>query len=184
MLDFQKGDNASFEALMHKYYPRLLNFIYRFTGDRETAEDLTQEVFWKVYNAASGYRPRAKFQTWVYTIAKNISLNELRRHRKTPLSLEDPFESEEGRMERQWEDTASPRPDEEIQRQETAAAVRSAVAALPANQRMAVILCRYDGFSYEEIARTMGISVQAVKSLLSRAKESLKNKLIHTETFQ
>ena len=182
MLAFQKGDKASFEALMRKYYPRLFNFIYRFVGNEHIAEDLTQEVFLRVYRAAAGYRPRSKFQTWIYTIARNISLNELRHHKKTPLSLDEPFSSEDGPVERQLEDTRTPRPDEQMLRRETVAAVRAAIDSLPANQRMAVILRRYDQFSYEEIAQTMRLSVKAVKSLLSRAKENLKNKLTPTET--
>ncbi len=184
MLEFQGGDKASFEALMHKYYPRLLNFIYRFVGNAELAEDLTQEVFLKVYRAAAGYRPESKFQTWVYTIAKNISLNELRHHRKTPLSIDEPFQSEDGPVERQVEDTQTPRADEQMLHAETAAAVRAAIDSLPENQRMAVILRRYEQFSYEEIAQTMRMSGKAVKSLLSRAKENLKNKLAPAGTFE
>jgi RNA polymerase sigma-70 factor (ECF subfamily) len=184
MLEFQGGDKASFEALMRKYYPRLLNFIYRFMGSAEIAEDLTQEVFLKVYRAAAGYRPESKFQTWVYTIAKNISLNELRHHKKTPFSLDEPFLSEDGPVARQLEDTATPRADEQMLHDETAAAVRAAIDSLPENQRAAVILRRYEQFSYEEIAQTMRMSVKAVKSLLSRAKENLKNKLTPAGTFE
>ncbi|MBI5149469.1 MAG: sigma-70 family RNA polymerase sigma factor [Candidatus Omnitrophica bacterium] len=184
MLDFQGGDKASFEALMRKYYPRLLNFIYRFTGSAELAEDLTQEVFLKVYSASTAYRPKSKFQTWVYTIAKNISLNELRRHKKTPLSLDEPFLSEDGPVQRQLEDTQTPRADEQMLRDETSAAVRAAINSLPENQRVAVILRRYEQFSYEEIGQTMQMSVKAVKSLLSRGKENLKNKLTPAGTFE
>jgi len=184
MLEFQGGDKASFEALMHKYYPRLLNFIHRFVGQREIAEDLTQEVFMKVYQAVSAYRPQSKFQTWIYTIAKNISLNELRRNRGSVVSLDEPFSSQEGELKRDVEDPSGVRPDEDLLRQETMRAVRQAIHALPENQRMAVILRRYEQFSYEEIAQTMRVSVEAVKSLLSRAKENLKEKLIkNTETF-
>ncbi len=183
MLEVQQGNSRAFETLMHKYYPRLLNFIFRFVGRRETAEDLTQEVFTAVYNTASRYRPKSKFQTWIYTIARNISLNELRRHKKGTVSLDETVSCEDGERERQIEDTSTRKPDEEILHEEMAALVRSAIHALPESQRMAVILCRYDGFSYEEIAQTMGISVQAVKSLLSRAKKNLRNKLIPAETF-
>lgn len=184
MLEFQGGDKASFEALMHKYYPRLLNFIHRFVGRREIAEDLTQEVFIKVYQAACAYRPQSKFQTWIYTIAKNISLNELRRNRGSVVSLDEPFSSQEGELRRDVEDPSGARPDEDLLRQETMKAVRQAIHALPENQRMVVILRRYEQFSYEEIAQTMRVSVKAVKSLLSRAKENLKNKLTPAETFE
>ena len=132
----------------------------------------------KVYQAARAYRPQSKFQTWIYTIAKNISLNELRRNRGSVVSLDEPFLSEEGELNRDVEDPSGARPDEEILRQETMRAVRQAIHALPENQRMAVILRRYEQFSYEEISQTMRVSVKAVKSLLSRAKENLKNKLL------
>ncbi len=184
MLEFQGGAKASFEALMRKYYPRLLNFIHRFVGQRAIAEDLTQEVFMKVYQAVSAYRPESKFQTWIYTIAKNISLNELRRNKKSTVSLDEPLSSQDGELKREVEDPSGVRPDEELLRQETVRAVRQAIHALPENQRMAVILRRYEQFSYEEIAQTMRISVKAVKSLLSRAKENLKNKLTPAGTFE
>lgn len=184
MLEFQKGSKASLEALMHKYYPRLLNFIYRFLGSREAAEDITQEVFVRVYKSASCYRPKAKFQTWVFTIARNLSLNELRRSKKACVSLEETFSSEDGEVKRQVEDLNGEDPDMELIRKEKAAAVKAAIHDLPENQRTAVILRRYEDFSYEEIARAMNVSVQAVKSLLSRAKENLKNKLTPAATFE
>lgn len=183
MLEFKQGEQASFEKLMHKYHPALLNFIYRFVGNPQTAEDLTQEVFLRVYDKASSYQPQSKFQTWIFTIAKHLSLNELRRSKKRGVSLDEPLVLEEGSAVRQVADEHSECPDEAVSRKETVAAVRAAIEALPENQRMAVILRRYEKFSYEDIARTMGLSVKAVKSLLSRAKENLKNKLMNTETF-
>lgn len=181
MLEFQKGDKASFEKLMAKYYPRILNFIYRFVGNREMAEDLTQEVFIRVYHSAASYQPQSKFQTWVYTIAKNISLNELRRHKGKFVSLDEPQTGEEEGLPRQLEDTKTLDPSQEILQQEKLGMIKAAIQSLPENQRMAVILRRYDDFSYEEIAYTMNLSLEAVKSLLNRAKENLKNKLAGLE---
>lgn len=179
MMEFQKGDKASFEALLRKHFPRVLNFIYRYTGGRETAEDLAQEVFIRVYKSAADYRPQSKFQTWVFTIARNLSLNELRRnaHKPKTVSLDETFSSQEGELKRQVEDPSSAAPDQAVLHREKAGAVKAAVDALPENQRVAVLLRRYEGFSYEEIARTMNVSVKAVKSLLSRAKENLRIKL-------
>ncbi len=177
MLEFQEGNKASFEALMHKYFPRLVNFIYRYVHSREAAEDLAQEVFIRVYKSGPGYKPQSKFQTWVFTIARNLSLNELRRNKHRTVSLDATFSSDEGELRRQVEDPNSASPDEDMLRGEKAAAVKAAIDDLPENQRVAVLLRRYEQFSYEEIARTMNISSKAVKSLLSRAKESLKNKL-------
>lgn len=150
MLEFQKGDKASFEALMRKYYGRVFNFILRIVSRRDAAEDLTQEVFIKVYHAESAYVPQAKFQTWVFTIAKNLSVNEC----KNPILA-----------------------DEKLFQNETVRMVKEAVHSLPENQWLAVILRRYEKFSYAEIAESLNCSTEAVKSLLSRAKETLKKKL-------
>jgi RNA polymerase sigma-70 factor (ECF subfamily) len=179
MLEFQKGDQASFETLMRKYYARVLNFIYRFINNRDTAEDITQEVFVKVYKSAPTYKPRSKFQTWVFTMAKNASLNELRRLKHQGYSLDKTMEDDEGGiMMRQMEDPTQLGPAAKMIRDERVAVIREAIHALPENQRIAVLLRRYENLSYEEIAQTMGTSVEAVKSLLSRAKENLRNKLI------
>lgn len=178
MLEFQKGNKASFETLMRTYFPRLLNFIYRFVGNQELAEDLTQEVFIKVYHCAAQYTPQAKFQTWIYTIAKNISLNELRKHKHHFVSIDETFETEDNTLHRQLEDKNNVNAAQGMINEEKIAMIKKAIESLPESQRMAVILRRYDNFSYEEIAQTMNTSVKAVKSLLSRAKENLKDKLI------
>ncbi len=180
MLEFKEGNTASFEALMRKYFPRLLNFIHRYVGNREIAEELTQEVFIKVYQSVAYYEPRSQFKTWIYTIAKNMSLNELRRHKNLTVSLDEPLESSEDSLPgfaRQIEDERLTRPDQEMIQKDMARVVKEAVHSLPQNQRIAIVLARYDKFSYAEIAKTMSLSVAAVKSLLSRAKENLRDKL-------
>ena len=177
MLEFQKGNKASFEALIRKYFPRVVNFIFRFVGNRQAAEDLTQETFFRVYRSASKYEPRSKFQTWVFTIAKNLSLNELMRKKYPVVSLDETFSTADGELKRQVEDAHSERTDEQLLRAERAAAVKEALGFLPESQRIAVLLRRYEQFSYEEIAKTMGTSIKAVKSLLNRAKENMKIKL-------
>jgi len=177
MLEFQAGRKDSFETLLRKYYPRLLNFIYRFVGNREAAEDLTQEVFIKVYQGASGYQPHAQFKTWLYTIARNISLNALRKNKNSGFSLDEDIDCEGDSLKRQLPDTRNLNPKEELVQKETARVVQEAIQALPENQRLAVILRRYEEFSYEEIAKTMNVSVEAVKSILNRAKENLKKSL-------
>ena len=177
MLDFQNGNKASFETLLRKYFPRLVNFIYRFVGNRQAAEDLAQETFFRVYKSVANYTPRSKFQTWVFTIAKNLSLNELRRGKHNTVSLDETFLTGDGELKRQVEDVHSDRLDEQMLRSERAAAVKKAINHLPENQRIAVLLRRYEQFSYEEIAQTMNTSVKAIKSLLNRAKENLKIKL-------
>jgi RNA polymerase sigma-70 factor (ECF subfamily) len=173
MLTFQQGDKAAFEALMRKFYPRVLNFIFRMIAQRDTAEDLTQEVFVRVYKSVERYRPQAHISTWILTIARNLTLNELRRHQPA-VSLDAPLMGEDSDMQRQLTDPRSVGADEELIRQEKVEAIKEAIASLPENQRTAVLLRRYEEFSYEQIAQTMNLSVEAVKSLLSRAKENLK----------
>lgn len=178
MMELQKGSRAAFENLMRKYYKRVFNFIYRLTGSRELAEDLSQDVFLKVYQAADQYRPQSKFQTWLYTIAKNSTLNELRRLKRPVISFEAEAFSEKGdRLQRQVADPAAKNSLEELLVQERIKAVQEAIGRLPENQRMAVVLYRYERMSYDEIAQTLGMSVSAVKSLLSRARENLRQYL-------
>jgi len=166
MLKVQQGDRLAFETLMKKYFPLILNFIYRFLGTREAAEDLTQEVFLKVFHQAQNYVPRSSFKTWIYVIARNASLNELRRNKHRDIDTEITGEEI---------DTASgSRPEEAAIQNETTAQVREAIEQLPERQRTALILNRYDELSYEEIATIMKLSPKAIKSLLMRARESLK----------
>ncbi len=177
MLEFKKGNKASFETLMHKYFSRIYNFIFRLLADHQLAEDLTQEVFIKVYNSASRYQPQAKFQTWIYTIAKNLSLNELRKLKKIAYSLEESTQGEENEFTKQFEDKTTVLPDQKLEQKELIQAIQQAIASLPGNQQMAVILRRYENLTYEDIAKALNCSVSAVKSLLSRAKVNLKIKL-------
>jgi len=178
MLEVQKGHQAPFESLMRKYYKRIYNFIYRFVGNRQQAEDLTQEVFIRVYKSAISYQPKSKFQTWIYTIAKNLSLNELRKKdRKNCVSLQEEIPTSRGVVFRQVEDPAAKNAWEAMVQDEKQAVIREAIQSLPSMQRMAVILRRYEELSYEQIAQTLQCSVPAVKSLLNRAKEGLKLKL-------
>ncbi|MDJ0831102.1 MAG: sigma-70 family RNA polymerase sigma factor [Desulfobacterales bacterium] len=177
MLDFKAGNQAAFEALMRKYYPRVLNFIYRYLGNQSTAEDLTQDVFMRAYKAAPRYQPRSQFQTWLFTIAKNVSLNELRRHKNAPISLDTTPTDEDEKPVLNLEDKTVISPERQVLKKERAIQVQAAIQSLPDNQRTAVLLRRYEDFSYQEIAETMKLSISAVKSLLSRAKINLKNEL-------
>ncbi len=176
-LEFQKGEARAFDTLMHKYYKRVLNFLYRYCADAALAEDLTQEVFLKVYENASRYTPQSKLQTWIYTIAHNLVLNELRTRKRKMVSIEATFESDDSTLKRQFEDPNTPSPAQGILDEEKQDIIRKAILSLPENQRTAVLLRRFEDMSYEEIAQAMQTSVQAVKSLLNRAKENLREKL-------
>jgi len=177
MLEFRNGSRSAFETLMKKYYSRILNFIYRFVANKEIAEDLTQEVFLRVFRFGHRYKPKSKFQTWLYTIAKNICLNELRKNKDFVASLDEPVTAGNEDQQLQIDDPRRCAADEELIRNEKAMVIRQAINELPENQRLAVILRRYDDFSYVEIAETLGVSDKAVKSLLSRAKVNLRGRL-------
>ena len=176
MLELKRGDRSAFEALMRKYYPRILNFIYRFVSNRQIAEDLSQDVFMKVYKSAWRYRPRSRFQTWLYTIAKNVCLNELRRKSSRMVSLDETHEFGESELRKEIADPGSD-PGQDLLQKEKATLIQAAINDLSENQKIAVILKRYENFSYAQIAATLNITDKAVKSLLSRAKANLKNKL-------
>ena len=176
MLALKRGDRNAFDDLMRKYYPRILNFAHRLVGNRQLAEDLTQDTFMKVYKSAARYRPRSKFQTWLYTIAKNTCLNELRRKREQFVSLDEPLDARVADLKKELPHPGAD-PAVEFLQKEKEQQVRAAVNDLPENQRIAVILKRYENFSYAQIAATLNVTDKAVKSLLSRAKVNLKNKL-------
>ena len=177
MLAFKDGDKAAFEKLMAKYYPRVLNFVYRYVQNRDVAEDLTQETFIKIYKNAHAYSVKAKFQTWAFTIAKNLSLNELRKLKRKMVSIDQTVDTGEGEVAFQLADDKAQTGAQMATKEEQAVAVREAIAALPENQRTAVLLRRYEQMSYDDIAATMGTTSKAVKSLLNRAKENLRKKL-------
>lgn len=167
MLRFQGGDEGAFDELVRRHQKTVLNIAWRYAGDRALAEDLAQEIFVKVWRARGSYRPEARFSTWLYRIAVNRCLNEIRsRPRQAPLPVEETLE-----------ETAGTRPDDDLRRRELRDAVRRAVDDLPANQRMAVILSRFHELPYEQIADAMSVSLEAVKSLLFRAREKLKEAL-------
>lgn len=172
MLGFQEGSIAAFEALMRRHQKSVLNLAYRFLGDRSAAEDAAQEVFLQIYRTAGTYRPTASFVTWMYQIVRNTCYSELRRRRRrTGLPGQDDPPG----------DPPAPPNCDHLEHAELQAAVQAAIASLPDNQRMAVLLRRYENLSYGQIAQAMGTTESSVKALLHRARETLKEKLRHLE---
>jgi RNA polymerase sigma-70 factor (ECF subfamily) len=170
MLAFQNGDAGAFDELFARYTPRLLGFLLRMVRDRARAEELTQDVFIRLYNAADRYEARTRFSTYLFGIAHNLALNDLARaHRKreTPLAPED---------RDRWVDPG-PRADAQLEAARTQEALERAIGELPERQRAALLLRSQQGLGYEEIAEALGASVASVKSLLHRAREALTAKL-------
>jgi RNA polymerase sigma-70 factor (ECF subfamily) len=181
MLRVKRGDRVAFAGLVDKYKQPVLNFIFRSLRDEIEAEDLAQTVFLQVYKSRSRYKRTAKFSTWLFTIARNLCLNELRRRSRHPAeSIEETHadhESRDGGAPRQYEDKSQIAPPEKLLHGELAQKIEEALAGLPENQRTAILLCRQEELSYEEIAKILDCSLSATKSLIHRGRETLKEKL-------
>jgi RNA polymerase sigma-70 factor (ECF subfamily) len=174
-----EGDEYAFEVLVRRHQTSVLNLIYRYVGDRTKARDLAQEVFLRVWRAANRYEPKAKFTTWIYCIAANLCLNELKSSGKKKLFFSE-SSIEEGQTLNE-ESNVSPSAEDILLAEERSRQISHALQSLPENQRMALILKRYDNLSYGEIAKIMECSVSAVESLLVRAKRNLREKLVFHE---
>jgi RNA polymerase sigma-70 factor (ECF subfamily) len=176
MLQVRDGSAAAFEALVAKHQNKLVMVLSHLVSNRSLAEDLAQDVFLRVYRARERYVPTAKFSTWLYTITHNVASNALRKSsRRKEVNLKS---SPSGSMPVRPLDTMATAksalmPTREADRSEISIIVREAVQMLGDRQRMAVLLSRFEGMSYREIADTMDLSTQAVKSLLSRARTKL-----------
>ncbi len=176
MLRFQAGDETAFEILVQRYRRPLSGYMDRMLQNSPVSDELTQEAFLRVYLSRRRYRPTARFSTWLYRIATRLALNYLRdhRHERRQLSLDQPSPVTERPPE-----AASPAPGQEgeMLADERCRRIRRSVAALPERQRTAVILHKYQEMDYRAIGETLQISVNATKSLLFRAYETLRREL-------
>lgn len=176
MLRVRSDDAEAFAELVELYHQRLVTVMQHLVGKLEEAEDLAQEVFLRVYRGRKKYHPRAKFSTWLFTIANNLALNVLRaRQRKPaiPLNVRDsgplgPRPAEQLVLDRERS------PHDRMQQQELAAIVKQALETLNERQRVAVVLNKFEDMNYAEIAEVMELTTKAVKSLLSRARDNLR----------
>lgn len=175
MLRVKAGDAQAFNLLMEKYQRVVLNLVYRFTGDSESAEDLAQEVFLRIYRAADRYEPRAKFFTYLYQVTLNLCRNAREKNqRRQALSLDQ--ESPQGIAPLEIADS-EPGVEEHLVRIDVAQQVQSAISTLPAEQRELLVLQRFQELGYEELSEVTGQTVSAVKAKLHRARLALKKKL-------
>jgi RNA polymerase sigma-70 factor, ECF subfamily len=168
------GDHGAFRRLVERHQNAVIGTVAKMLGNASEAEDISQQVFLRIWRHAKRYRPDAKFTTYLFTITRNLVFNESRRRsRKREVSSDEHEENSNQFI------AADPerQPDAAILQAELQAAVDAAISALPEAQRMAVILRRYEQLSYEEIAAVLDLSVSAIKSLLFRARTTLRESL-------
>jgi RNA polymerase sigma-70 factor (ECF subfamily) len=179
MLRVRADEAGAFEELVRRYQHRLLGLMHHLVGDAQEAEDLVQEVYLRVYRARKTYRPEAFCDAWLFTIAENVARNRLRTRRRKPVLVLDAHDS--GPLgprpaERLVKDPGTG-PQQKLDRKELAAVVRQALDGLHERQRLAVVLNKFEGLGYAEVAAMMRLSVEAVKSLLTRARLKLRDAL-------
>ena len=177
MLRVGEGDDTSFALLLERHRGPVVHFLYRMVQNQAVSEELAQEVFLRVYRSRSTYEPTAKFTTWLFRIATHVALNSIRDGKKEKGHESLDVETSDG-MERQVADR-QPTVEQEMVHEVKRREVRQAIEALPAKQRAAVLMHKYEGLDYAQIAAVLSCSESAIKSLLFRAYESLRGRLAH-----
>ncbi len=182
MVRVRDGDADSFEILLDRHRRPVVNYLYRMVRNQAVAEELAQEVFLRVYRARNRYEPTAKFTTWLYRITTNLALNSLRdgKGEKWQQSLDA---AKEDRQALEVADLRRNR-EQELVEDTRLQEVRHAIASLPEKQRAAVLMHKYQELDYSQIANVLDCSVSAVKSLLFRAYETLRERLAHLAADQ
>jgi RNA polymerase sigma-70 factor (ECF subfamily) len=179
MLRVRDDDSAAFADLVDRFQHRLVAVMNHLVGNPDEAEDLAQEVFLRVYRIRKKYTPKAKFSTWLFTIANNLALNAIRDRRRRPVLPLEIHES--GPLgPRPTEAAAASRdapPNYNLQQEELARVIRGALDELNERQRVAIVLNKFEDLNYADIADVMGLTTKAVKSLLSRARAKLREAL-------
>jgi RNA polymerase sigma-70 factor (ECF subfamily) len=182
MRKVKEGDMNAFDVLVRRWEHQLFNVIYKIIGDFQTAEDVRQEVLLRVYKAARRYRPQSQFKTWLYRIAINCSINELRkRERRRTLPLAMSYEHNDGReqpLESILPDP-NPQPDEIVQQDEIAEHIQDALRRLPDERRIVIVLRHYEGLKFSEIASMLDCPLGTVKSRMRHGLEQLRVMLKH-----
>jgi RNA polymerase sigma-70 factor (ECF subfamily) len=177
MLRVRDGDGASYSTLIEKHRSPVVHFVYRMVQDYAVSEELAQEVFLRVYRSRESYEPTAKFTTWLFRIATHLALNWIRdgRNERGQERIDD---DSEGARNLQVPDKR-PSIEQSLVYETKLAEVRRAIAGLPEKQRAAVLMHKYQEMEYSQIAAVLGCSESAVKSLLFRAYETLRERLAH-----
>lgn len=179
MLRVRADDQTAFAEIVERYQHRLVGILGHLLGNPAEAEDLAQEVFLRVYRTRQKYTPKAKFSTWLFTIANNLALNAIRdkkRRAVVPLDVGDSNFQGAKLGEGRSPDKSAP-PTQHLAQEELAAVIRRALDNLNERQRVAVVLNKFEDMNYAEIADVMGLTTKGVKSLLSRARAKLRDAL-------
>ena len=180
MLAYQAGDEGAFDRIVEAYSAQVFALLTRFLGQRPGREDLVQDVFLRVVRARDRYEPTARFSTWLYRIVFNLSVNETQRagiKEVRPGDGSGALESGANDVMSEFHDERIEDPSERMIQNDVVQAVRTAIARLPEQQRMALVLAKYHELPYSEIATVIGSSEKAVKSLVHRARENLRESL-------
>ena len=180
MLRVRDDDEAAFGELVEAYQNRLIGIFTHILHDNAAAEDLAQEAFLRVYRARHRYQPTAKFATWLFRIANNLATNRLRslsRRKEVSLKGTDSGQQSLRSAEQLAMEKSGLMPGRQFDKQEMREVVRQSLDTLNDRQRMALLLNKFEHMSYADIAASMDLSVQAVKSLLTRARENLRLQL-------
>jgi len=177
MVRVREGDSASFDLLLQRHRVPVIHFLYRMVQNQAIAEELAQEVFFRVYRSRGTYEPTAKFTTWLFRIATHLALNQIRdgRHDRSSESLDGDSLDQ---TIRQVPDRV-PNVEQKMVRDARLQEVREAIEMLPVKQKAAVLMHKYQEMEYSQIAAVLGCSESAVKSLLFRAYETLRSRLAH-----
>ncbi len=177
MLKVSKGDGSSFDRLLERHRAPVVNHLYRLVHNRAIAEELAQDVFIRVYRFRARYQAEAKFSTWLFRITTNIGLNWRRDARRELSHVRLDQEIRNVRKRELWDRT--PRADQLLLEQHRAREVREAIETLPPKQLAAVLMHKYEGMEYGEIAAVLDCSMPALKSMLFRAYATLRHRLAH-----
>ena len=174
------GDIAGFEKLVTRYQNKIMGYVGRMTnGDREEAEDITQEAFIKAYRSLNSFRGQASFSTWLYKIATNLCIDRARTRKRRPqqaYSLDEPYDKEDDKGGREIADSRF-EPSKGVERDEMRTLVRQTVAEMPEKQRQVLIMCDLQGMAYENIAEVLNIPLGTVKSRIFHARADLARRL-------
>ena len=178
LADIKDGDEAAFQEIVRRYRNPITNFVYRMLDDYERSVELAQETFIRVFTSASRYQANYSFSTYIYRIATNLAISELRRRKRRKfVSLFSPFTDDNGDAVELDPPDLNPLQDESLIKNERRKAVARAITSLPEKYRAAIVLRDVEGLSYDRIAEVLKLSEGTVKSRINRARNLLKEKL-------